>query len=103
MLALVTSLLPLLAKGIPLAIQAIDKLQIGEVWRTLLKEAVKNAPALVGEAQKQHRIWIDDEVAAVLKAAKGDLLTDEERSAFARAKIAASLRLAEELERGRRR
>ena len=103
MLALVTSLLPLLAKGIPLAIQAIDKLQIGEVWRTLLKEAVKNAPAIVGAVQKQHRIWTDPEEAAVLKAAKGDLLTDEDKSDFARAKIAAGLRLAEELERGRRR
>lgn len=102
MLALVTSLLPLLAKGIPIALTAIDKLKIGEVWRTLLKEAVRNAPAIVGEAQKQHKIWTDPEEAAVLRAAKGDLLSDEEASAFARAKIAASLRLAEELERGRR-
>ena len=102
MLALVTSLLPLLAKGIPIALTAIDKLKIGEVWRTLLKEAVRNAPAIVGEAQKQHKIWTDLEEAAVLRAAKGDLLSDEEASAFARAKIAASLRLAEELELGRR-
>lgn len=102
MLALVTSLLPLLAKGIPIALTAIDKLKIGEVWRTLLKEAVRNAPAIVGEAQKQHKIWADPEEAAVLRAAKGDLLSDEEASAFARAKIAAGLRLAEELERGRR-
>ena len=102
MLALVTSLLPLLAKGIPIALTAIDKLKIGEVWRTLLKEAVRNAPAIVGEAQKQHKIWTDPEEAAVLRAAKGDLLSDEEASAFARAKIAAGLRLAEELERGRR-
>lgn len=95
MLALVTSLLPLLAKGIPLAVQAIEKLDIPDIWRGVLKVAVEQAPALITQAQDQHRIWTDPDMAAILKAAKGDLLTDEEASAYARAKIAVALRSAE--------